>query len=232
MSVSALVLHLLPLLAPVPLSASTLLGLSTPPLHVVIAADMTGSSKNPAYGYASQARLLAQSILLNQVRSGDTVTLLRVCSGVQTVADFRFQSKNGARLGKADILRYTAALTQPCTGKGSAITAALAQAKTAMARTAGVRDVAVLFTDGAVLDDPGRAALGRTVQGLLNAGDTRTLFIAGLSPEKGAGGDSIRDSFVKALGKGGADPRVLLAGAYDLSNVYPTFADAVNRARK
>ncbi|GMA15126.1 VWA domain-containing protein (plasmid) [Deinococcus metallilatus] len=225
-------LPLLPLLAPVPLSASTLLGLSTPPLHIVVAADMTGSSKNPAYGYAKQAGLLAQSVLLNQVRSGDTVTLLRVCSGVQTVADFRFQSKNGARLGKADILRYTAALTQPCTGKGSAITAALAQAKTATARTAGVRDVVVLFTDGALLDDPRRASLGSTVQGLLNGPDTRTVFFAGLSPEKGAGGDSIRDTFVKALGKGADDPRVLMAGAYDLSNVYPTFAQAVQKARK
>lgn len=225
-------LSLLPLLAPAPLSASTLLGLSTPPLHIVLAADMTGSSKNPAYGYAKQARLLAQSVLLNQVRSGDTVTLLRVCNGVQTVADFRFESKNGARMGKSDILRYTAALTQPCTGKGSAITAALAQAKTATARTAGVRDVVVLFTDGALLDDPKRAALGATVQGLLNGPDTRTVFIAGLSPEKGTNGDSIRDTFVKALGKGANDPRVLMAGAYDLSNVYPTFAQAVQKARK
>lgn len=232
MSLSAVALQLLPLLAPTPLSASTILGLSTPPLHIVIAADMTGSSKNPAYGYAGQAKLLAQSVLLNQVRSGDTVTLLRVCDGVQTVANFPFQSKNGARMGKADILRYTAALTQPCTGKGSAITAALTQARTALGRTPGVRGVVVMFTDGAILDDPKRAALGQTVQGLLNASQTRTLFFAGLSPEKGAGGDSIRDSFMKALGRGADDSRVLTAGAYDLNNVYPTFAATVKKVRK
>lgn len=225
-------LPLLPLLAPAPLSAATALGLSTPPLHLIVAADMTGSSKNPAYGYASQARLLAQSILLNQVRSGDTVTLLRVCEGVQTVADFRFQSKSGARMGKADILRYTGALTQPCTGRGSAITAALGRARAAAARTGGVRDVVVMFTDGAILDDPGRSALGGTVRGLLNAGATQALFFAGLSPERGNGGDSIRDGFMGALGQGADHPRVLLAGAYDLNNVYPTFADAVKKARK
>ncbi|UBV43691.1 hypothetical protein LAJ19_05605 [Deinococcus taeanensis] len=119
---------LLSALLPAPLSASTLLGLSTPPLHLTVAVDMTGSSKNPAFRYADQARLLSQSVLFNQLRSGDTVTLLRICDGVQTVADFRFQSKNGARLARADILRYTTALTKPCAGKGSAITAGLALA--------------------------------------------------------------------------------------------------------
>lgn len=228
----SLPLALLPLLAPTPLSASTLLGLSTPPLHVVIAADMTGSSKNPAYQYAAQARLLAQSVLLNQVRSGDTVTLLRICDGVQTVADFPFHSKNGARMSRADILRYTSALTRPCTGRGSAITAGLTLTRKVTARTAGVGDVVVLFTDGAVLDDPGRAGLGSTVKGLLGTNDTRRLFVAGLSPEKGAGGDSIRDTFVKALGQSANSPKVLMAGAYDLNNVYPVFADAVKKARK
>ena len=223
---------LLPSLSPTPASASALLGLSTPPLHFVLAADMTGSSKNPAYGYAKQAALLSQSLLLNQVRSGDTVTLLRVCSGVQTVADFRFESKNGARLSKADILRYTGALTQPCMTRGSAITAALAQARTMTARTKTGADVVVLFTDGAVLDDPGRAGLGQTFAGLLKARGTRAVFLAGLSPEKGTDGNSIRDGFVKALGSGADDRRVLMAGAYDLNNVYPTFAAAVNKARK
>lgn len=225
-------LALLPLLVPTPLSASSLLGLSTPPLHITVAADMTGSSKNPAFSYAPQARLLAQSVLLNQVRSGDTVTLLRICQGVQTVADFRFGSKNGARMGKADILRYTNALTQPCTGKGSAITSGLGQAVTAAKRTAGVGDVTVLFTDGAVLDDPKRANLGGTVGKLLGLQDTRLLFVAGLSPEKGRDGNSIRDAFMKALGGGANSPKLLTAGAYDLSNVYPTFADLVKRARK
>jgi len=227
-------LSLLPLLTPAPAaaSASTLLGLSTPPLHVVIAADMTGSSKNPAFGYAAQARLLSQSVLLNQVRSGDTVTLLRVCAGVQTVADFRFQSQNGARMGKADILRYTNALTQPCTGKGSAITAALAQARAAATRTAAVGDIVIMFTDGATLDDPKRAALGSTVKGILNASGTRLLFFAGLSPERGTDGNSVRDAFAKALGTGVNDKRLLMAGAYDLNNVYPTFADAAKKARR
>lgn len=222
---------LLPLLVPIPLSAASVLGLTTPPLHIVLAVDMTGSSKNPAYQYAQQARLLAQSVMLNQVRSGDTLTLLRVCSGVQTVADFTFQSKNGARLAKADILRYTGALTKPCTGKGSAITAALSQATQAGKRTAKVRDVVVLFTDGAVADDPGRAGLGRAVSGLLGSAQTRGLFLAGLSPEEGAGGTSVRDTFLGALGAGADDTRVLTAGAYDLQNVYPVFAERVKRAR-
>lgn len=225
-------LSLLPFLAPAPASASNMLGLSTPPLHFVLAADMTGSSKNPAFGYAKQARLLSQSLLLNQVRSGDSVTLLRVCSGVQTVADFTFQSKNGARLSKSDILRYTGALTQPCTTRGSAITASLGQARAALGRTAGVGGVAVLFTDGAAEDDPKRAELARAFAGLLGAPATRTVFLAGLSPEKGPGGDSVRDQFVRALGTGAGDRRVLMAGAYDLSNVYPAFASAVTRARK
>lgn len=225
-------LSLLPFLTPTPASAATVLGLSTPPLHFVVAADMTGSSKNPAYGYTKQATLLSQSILLNQVRSGDTVTLLRVCNGVQTVADFTFQSKNGARLSKADILRYTGALTQPCTTRGSAITASLVQGRTLAARTAGVGDVLVLFTDGAILDDPKRAELGSAFAGWLGSGSTRSVFLAGLSPEKGADGNSIRDSFVKALGSGVNDKRVLTAGAYDLANVYPTFANAVKAARK
>ncbi|SMB93068.1 VWA domain-containing protein [Deinococcus hopiensis] len=225
-------LAMLPLLVPTPLSASALLGLSTPPLHLTLAADMTGSSKNPAFGYASQARLLAQSVLLNQVRSGDTVTLLRICQGVQTVADFRFQSKNGARMGKADILRYTNALTQPCVGRGSAITAGLNQAVTAAKRTAGVGNVTVLFTDGAVLDDPKRAALEETVGRLLGLKDAQLLFVAGLSPEKGSGGTSIRDHFMKALGNGANHSHLLTAGAYDLNNVYPTFADLVKKARK
>lgn len=129
---------LLSTLLPAPMSASTLLGLSTPPLHLTVAVDMTGSSKNPAFRYADQARLLSQSVLLNQLRSGDTVTLLRICDGVQTVADFRFQSKNGARLPKADILRYTAALTKPCTGRGSAITAGVQQAVKRAAQSKGV----------------------------------------------------------------------------------------------
>ncbi|PTA69414.1 VWA domain-containing protein [Deinococcus arcticus] len=225
-------LAFLPLLLPAPASASSLLGLSTPPLHLTVAVDMTGSSKNPAYKYAEQARLLSQSVLLNQLRSGDTLTLLRICEGVQTVADFQFSSRNGARMARADILRYTAALTKPCTGKGSAITAGLAQAARRSAQTAGVGDVVVLFTDGALLDDPKRAAVGSTVSGLLQRPDTRALFVAGLSPEPGTGGASIRDTFVKALGNAARDRRVLLAGAYDLTNVYPTFASVVKGARR
>lgn len=220
------------LLLPTPASASTLLGLSTPPLHFVVAADMTGSSKNPAYGYAKQAQLLSQSLLLNQVRSGDTVTLLRVCSGVQTVADFTFQSKNGARLSKADILRYTSALTQPCTTRGSAITASVQQGRTLAARTAGVGDVLVLYTDGGILDDPKRTALGGAMSAWLGAPGTREVFVAGLSPEKGPDGNSVRDAFVKALGSAANDKKLLMAGAYDLSNLYPAFAAAVNGARK
>ena len=170
--------------------------------------------------------------MLNQLRSGDTLTLLRVCEGVQTVADFTFSSKNGARMARADILRYTTALTRPCTGRGSAITAGLTQAAGRAAQTAKVNDVVVLFTDGALLDDPGRAGLGTVTRTLLGARTTRTLFVAGLSPEAGAGGVSVRDSFVKALGASASDRRVLLAGAYDLSNVYPTFASAVKAARQ
>lgn len=219
-------------LLPMTASASTVLGLSTPPLHFIVAADMTGSSKNPAFGYARQAKLLSQSILLNQVRSGDTITLLRVCSGVQTIADFTFQSKNGARLAKADILRYTNALTQPCTTKGSAITAAFTQAKAAATRTPKAGDVVVLFSDGAVLDDPQRSGLAGAFAGVLNAPNTRGVFLAGLSPEKDQDGNSIRDTFAKAIGGSANDPRVLMAGAYDLSNVYPAFADAVKKARK
>jgi hypothetical protein len=231
-------LSLLPLLSPAtfllptPMSAGTVLGLSTPPLHFVIAADMTGSSKNPAYKYADQAKLLSQSIMLNQVRSGDTLTLLRICEGVQTVADFKFLSKNGARMGKADILRYTGALTQPCTGRGSAITAGLSKANALLARTAGVGGVVVLFSDGALLDDAGRAKLPSVFGKLLGSQDTRQLFFAGLSPEKDRNGNSIRDGFVGVLGRAGDDARVLMAGAYDLNNVYPTFADAVKKARR
>ena len=151
---------------------------------------------------------------------------------MQTVADFKFQSKNGARLPKADILRYTAALTKPCTGRGSAITAGVQLAVKRAAQTKAVGDVTVLFTDGALLDDPGRAGLGTVTRKLLGAKTTRTLFVAGLSPEAGAGGVSVRDSFVKALGASASDRRVLLAGAYDLSNVYPTFASAVKAARR
>ena len=139
-------------------------------------------------------------------------------------------AKTGAQ--KADILRYTAALTKPCTGRGSAITAGVQQAVKRAAQTKGVGDVTVLFTDGALLDDPKRAALGAAVKGFLGAKDTRLLFVAGLSPEAGAGGVSVRDSFVKALGGSSADKRVLLAGAYDLSNVYPTFAAQVKAARR
>ncbi|ADV66767.1 VWA domain-containing protein [Deinococcus maricopensis] len=216
----------------VPASASTLLGLSTPPLHFVLAADMTGSSHNPAYGYAKQAKLLAQSVLLNQVRSGDTVTLLRVCSGVQTIADFAFQSKNGARMTRSDILRYTEALTQPCTTKGSAITGALEQARAALARTPKVGGVVVLFTDGAVTDDARRAGLPGALGGVLRVPSTRQVFLAGLSPEKDRSGDSVRDTFMKALGGAGKDARVLTSGAYDLANVYPTFNTLVKKARR
>lgn len=225
-------LSLLPLLTPAPMSAGTVLGLSTPPLHFVIAADMTGSSKNPAYKYADQAKLLSQSIMLNQLRSGDTLTLLRICEGVQTVANFKFMSRNGARMGKADILRYTGALTKPCTGRGSAITAGLSKANALLERTRGVGSVVVLFSDGALLDDPGRSNLPTVFGKLLGSKDTRQLFFAGLSPEKDKNGNSIRDGFVKALGKAGDDARVLMAGAYDLNNVYPTFADAVKKARR
>lgn len=225
-------LALLPLMIPTSANASTVLGLSSPPLHFVVAADMTGSSKNPAYGYAKQAQLLSQSLLLNQVRSGDTVTLLRVCNGVQTVADFTFQSKNGARLGKADILRYTNALTQPCTTRGSAITDAVAQAKASLARTPTVGGVFVLYSDGATTDDPKQAGLSRAMSSLLASPKFQLAFLAGLSPEKGAGGNSIRDNFVKLLGSAANDPKILSAGAYDLQNVYPTFNDRVKKARK
>lgn len=221
-----------PLLLPVQANASTVLGLSNPPLHFVVAADMTGSSKNPAYGYAKQAQLLSQSLLLNQVRSGDTVTLLRVCSGVQTIADFTFQSKNGARLSKADILRYTGALTQPCATRGSAITDAVAQARTSLARTPNMGGVFVLYSDGAVTDDPRQKGLGAAFGNLLRTPKFQLAFLAGLSPEKGEGGNSIRDNFMRALGSVANDPRVLTAGAYDLQNVYPTFNDRVKKARK
>ena len=162
--------------------AASVLGLSSPPLHVIIAVDMTGSSKNPAFQYAPQARLIAQNVLLNQVRSGDTVTLLQVCSGVKTVADFTYQGAGGARMPKSDILRYSNALTTPCKGKGSAITAGFSAALTAGQRTKDAREVVVYFTDGALLDDPQRAALPGVFSKLLGR-STATVFIAGLSPE-------------------------------------------------
>ena len=89
-----------------------------------------------------------------------------------------------------------------------------------------------MFTDGALLDDAGRAKLPSVVDGLLGRKDTRHLFFAGLSPEKDKNGNSIRDGFVRALDKAGDDARVLMAGAFDLNNVYPTFADAVKKARR
>ncbi|WP_420594136.1 VWA domain-containing protein [Deinococcus sp.] len=207
------------------------LGLSSPPLHVVIAVDMTGSSKNPAFGYAQQARLIAQNVLLNQVRSGDTVTLLHVCGGVKTIADFQYQSASKALMPKADILRYASAVTAPCRGKGSAITAGFETALKAGQRTKAAKSVIVYFTDGALLDDPQRANLPALFGKLLNR-STASVFIAGLSPETGAAGGSIRDSFTEQLGKSAGDKRVILAGAYDLANVYPSFAAAVKEARK
>jgi len=226
---------LFPLLAsfllPAPLTAASVLGLSSPPLHVIIAVDMTGSSKNPAFQYAPQARLIAQNVLLSQVRSGDTVTLLQVCSGVKTVADFTYQGAGGARMPKSDILRYSNALTTPCKGKGSAITAGFSAALTAGQRTKDAREVVVYFTDGALLDDPQRAALPG-VFGKLLGRSTATVFVAGLSPENDGSGSSVRDRFTAQLGKAANDQRVILAGAYDLANVYPAFAAAVKADRK
>jgi von Willebrand factor type A domain len=214
-----------------PANAQSILGLSSPPLHMIVALDMTGSSKNPAFQYAQQARLIAQNVLLSQVRSGDTVTLLQVCSGVRTIADFKYQAPNSERMSKADILRYTGALTAPCTGKGSAITAGFAAAQAAASRTPKMPAVIVYFTDGALLDDPGRAALG-SVFGKLLGKSTVSVFVAGLSPEPDSAGSTIRDGFTAALGKSALDDRVLLAGAYDLKNVYPSFAAAVKTARR
>lgn len=228
-------LALFPLLAsfltPTPLTAASVLGLTSPPLHVIVAVDMTGSSKNPAFQYAPQARLIAQNVLLNQVRSGDSVTLLQVCSGVKTVADFTYQGVNGARMARGDILRYSNALTTPCKGRGSAITAGFSAALTAGQRTVSARTVLVYFTDGALLDDPQRAALPGIFNKLLGR-STATVFVAGLSPEADAAGSSIRDSFTAQLGKSAGDQRVILAGAYDLANVYPAFAAAVKADRK
>ncbi|WP_420593748.1 VWA domain-containing protein [Deinococcus sp.] len=207
------------------------LGLTSPPLHVVIAVDMTGSSKNPAFGYTQQARLIAQNVLLNQVRSGDTVTLLHICGGVKTIADFQYQSASKALMPKADILRYASAVTAPCKGKGSAITAGFETALKAGQRTKAAKAVIVYFTDGALLDDPQRANLPALFGKLLGR-NTASVFIAGLSPETDAAGGSIRDSFTEQLGKAADDGRVILAGAYDLANVYPSFAAAVKEARK
>ncbi|AZI44698.1 VWA domain-containing protein (plasmid) [Deinococcus psychrotolerans] len=219
------------LLVPTPLSAASVLGLSSPPIHMVIAVDMTGSSKNPAFQYAPQARLIAQNVMLNQVKSGDSVTLLQVCSGVKTIADFQYQGANGARMPKSDILRYSNALTAPCKGRGSAITAGFSAATSAGQRTKDAKTVVVYFTDGAVLDDPQRSTLPSVFSKLLGR-STATVFIAGLSPEADATGSSIRDSFTAQLGKAANDKRVILAGAYDLANVYPSFAAAVKADRR
>lgn len=215
----------------VPAYAESVLGFSSPPLHLIMALDMTGSSKNPAFQYAAQARLIAQNVLLSQLRSGDSVTLLQVCSGVKTIADFKYQAPSGERMNKSDILRYSGALTAPCRGKGSAITAGFAAAQAAASRTPNIPAVVVYFTDGALLDDPGRAALGGVFGKLLGKG-TASVFIAGLSPEPDASGSTVRDGFTAALGKAAADPRVILAGAYDLKNVYPSFAAAVKTVRR
>ncbi|WP_293911863.1 VWA domain-containing protein [Deinococcus sp.] len=220
-------------------SAQSVLGFSSPPLHLIVALDMTGSSKNPAFQYAAQARLIAQNVLLSQLRSGDSVTLLQVCSGVRTIADFKYQAPGGERMNRADILRYSAALTAPCQGKGSAITAGFAAAQAAVSRTPTVPAVVVYFTDGALIDDPGRAGLGGVFGKLLGKG-TACVFIAGLSPEpsgsggsgSGSSGSSVRDGFTAALGKTALDARVILAGAYDLNNVYPSFAAAVKAIRR
>lgn len=207
------------------------LGLSSPPIHMIIAVDMTGSSKNPAFQYASQARLIAQNVLLNQVRSGDTVTLVQVCSGVKTIADFKYQGANGARMSKTDILRYSNALTSACKGKGSAITSGFKAALDASRRTPEAKSVVVYFTDGAVLDDAQRNKLPSIFSKLLGK-TTASVFIAGLSPENDGNGSSVRDGFTKQLGSSANDKRLILAGAYDLNNVYPTFVTAVKDARK
>lgn len=211
-------------------AAADVLGLSTAPLHVVVATDMTGSSKNPAYQYAQQAKLIAQNVLLNQVRSGDTVTLLQICNSVKTVADFRFSGKD-ARLSKSDILRYSAALTQPCAGKGSALNQALLLSLQAAQRTPQQQTVVVYFTDGAFQDDPQSAALGASFDRLLKQKNVKVVYLAGLSPENIGPAGSIRDAFLNKLGRA-ADPRVLSAGAYDLSNSYPNFAAAVKSLRQ
>ena len=232
---------LTPALIAAPVSASSFLGLSSPPLHIIVAVDMTGSSKNPAYQYAQQARLIAQNVLLNQVRGGDSLTLLNVCGSVKTIADFKFQASGGAaaggaRLSKSDILRYANAVTAPCTGKGSAITAGFAAAQAAAARDKAPA-VIVYFTDGALIDDSRRAELPAVFAKLLGRG-TVSLFVAGLSPEKlsakaaDSSAGSIRDEFTAQLGKSASDKRVILAGAYDLANVYPAFANAVKEARQ
>ena len=227
---SLALLPLLSLLLPAPLSASSMLGLSSPPLHFIVAVDMTGSSKNPAYQYAPQARLIAQNVLYNQVRSGDSVTLLQVCGGVKTIADFKYQGASGARMAKADVVRYAAAVTAPCKGKGSAITAGFSAALAASQRSKA-QSAVVYFTDGALLDDPQRSALPQVFGNLLGR-STASVFIAGLSPEANAAGSSVRDDFTAQLGKSANDKRVILAGAYDLGNVYPTFAAAIKEARK
>lgn len=208
------------------------LGLNTAPLHVVVAVDMTGSSKNPAFQYAQQARLIAQNVLLNQVRSGDTVTLLQVCNSVKTIADFGFVSKE-AKLPKSDILRYSNALTQPCKGKGSALTKGFELSLQAAQKTPQSRTVVVYFTDGAFQDDPASSGLGTAFGKLLTQKNVKTVFLAGLSPENAPkGGGSIRDVFNAQLGHGASDPRVIEAGAYDLRNIYPNFAAVIKDLRR
>ncbi len=208
------------------------LGLKSSPLHIIVVADMTGSSKNPAFQYAQQAKLIAQNVLLNQVRSGDTVTLLQVCSSVKTIADFEFLGNN-AKLNKSDILRYSGALITPCKGKGSALTAGFNMAARSAQKTPQDQTVVVYFTDGAFQDDPQSAQLGATFAGLLAQKNVKLVFLAGLSPETASGGaGSIRDAFNTQLKGANSDSRVLEAGAYDLRNIYPSFAARVKALRK
>lgn len=223
---------LLAALSLLPSAAADMLGLNSSPVHMIVVVDMTGSSKNPAFQYAQQARLIAQNVLLNQIRSGDTVTVLQVCSGVKTIADFNFVGKE-AKLSKGDILRYSGAATAPCKGKGSALNAAFEQATKAAQRTPKASTVLVYFTDGAFQDDPQQGKLSATFGKLLAQRNVKTVFLAGLSPENAPRtGGSVRDAFHAQLGAAASDPRVIEAGAYDLKNIYPNFAAAVKGLRQ
>lgn len=190
-------------------------------LHLTLAFDLTGSTK--ADQYSRNAQRLAQASLLN-LRAGDHFTGIRICSSAATVVD----TKLSAQFSRSEIAKLAALLTQPCKGKGSAITSGLNLAAAAAARS-NLPDVVVVYSDGALLNDAGRAGFQKAAARLF--GQARSVFFAGLSTEF-SGNISVRDDFLKSLGQYQSDKRAIFAGQADLAQGFQRFAEAMRKARQ
>lgn len=185
-------------------------------LTVAVSVDMTGAQSVP--GYQKTARLLLESLIFRELKKGDTLTIYRVCNYTSTVTSFKLPKLSTRdRIKKAKSLAISA--TEPCKGKGSSITKSLKMMRG--------NQVAVVFTDGGLADDPNRDQFKAAAAQLLNK-DTQAIWFGGLSNQR-AGQSSLRDALAAQLPR---DRRIITSGLNDVQSGFSQLTKMMKKARR